>query len=102
MGCKKSFLATDGNYNLPNSGLGLLAYAAARAAACWQLDRAEVGVWDFLEGLAFCIEDIKHKDIFSALGKACLASQLYGRFDVCLIHKVFLPTIRSNGSWPTI
>lgn len=29
----------------------LLAYAAARDAACWQLDRTEVKVWSLLEGL---------------------------------------------------
>ena len=36
---------------------GLLAYAAARDAACWQLDRTEPEVWDLLEGIESCIED---------------------------------------------
>ena len=38
---------------------GLLAYAAARDAACWQLDRMEAEVWNLLEGIESCIEDIK-------------------------------------------
>ena len=38
---------------------GLLAYAAARDAACWQLDRTEAEVWNLLEGIESCIEDLK-------------------------------------------
>lgn len=30
---------------------GLLAYAAARDAACWQLDRTETEVWELLESI---------------------------------------------------
>jgi hypothetical protein len=39
----------------------LLAYAAARDAACWQLNRTEPGVWSLLEGLDSCFEDLKSK-----------------------------------------
>ena len=42
---------------------GLLAYAAARDAACWQLDRTEADVWDLLEGIESCIEDLKSKQM---------------------------------------
>ena len=38
---------------------GLLTYAAARDAACWQLDRPEAELWSLLEGLESCIEDLK-------------------------------------------
>ena len=38
---------------------GLLAYAAARDAACWQLDRTEAEVWALLEGIESCVLDIK-------------------------------------------
>ncbi|MEI6193170.1 MAG: hypothetical protein WCS42_02450 [Verrucomicrobiota bacterium] len=40
---------------------GLLAYAAARDAACWQLERAEAEVWELLEGIESCIEDLKFR-----------------------------------------
>ena len=40
---------------------GLLAYAAARDAACWQLDRTEAEVCDLLEGIEFCFENTKSK-----------------------------------------
>ena len=36
----------------------LLTYAAARDAACWQLDRTEAEVWSLLEGIESCVEDI--------------------------------------------
>ena len=41
----------------------LLAYAAARDAACWQLNRTEAEVWSLLEGLESCFEDLKAKQI---------------------------------------
>ncbi len=39
----------------------LLAYIAARDAACWQLNRTETEVWSLLEGLESCFEDLKSK-----------------------------------------
>ena len=42
---------------------GLLAYAAARDAACWQLDRTETEVWDILEGIESCVEDLKSEQM---------------------------------------
>jgi len=38
---------------------GLLTYATARDAACWQLARPEAEVWSLLEGLESCVEDLK-------------------------------------------
>ena len=38
---------------------GLLAYAAARDAACWQLDRTEAEVWNLLEGIESCVLDLQ-------------------------------------------
>ena len=40
---------------------GLLTYAAARDAACWQLNRTEAEVWALLEGIESCFEEIKSK-----------------------------------------
>ena len=37
---------------------GLLTYAAARDAACWQLDRTEAQVWSLLEGIESCVENL--------------------------------------------
>jgi hypothetical protein len=37
----------------------LLSYAAARDAACWQLDRPEPAVWSLLEGIESCYQDLK-------------------------------------------
>jgi len=38
---------------------GLLTYAAARDAACWQLDRPETEVWSLLEGIDSCVDDLE-------------------------------------------
>lgn len=40
---------------------GLLAYAAARDAACWQLNRPEPQVCDLLAGLEACHADLRSK-----------------------------------------
>ena len=37
----------------------LLSYAAARDAACWQLNRPEPTVWSLLEGIGSCYQDLK-------------------------------------------
>jgi hypothetical protein len=34
---------------------GLICYAAARDAACWQLNRSESEVWQFLEATEACV-----------------------------------------------
>jgi hypothetical protein len=39
----------------------LVTYAAARDAACWQLDRPEPEVWFLLEGIESCVTDLKSK-----------------------------------------
>lgn len=39
----------------------LITYAVARDAACWQLDRTEAEVWDLLEGIESCVEDLKSR-----------------------------------------
>jgi hypothetical protein len=39
----------------------LLAYAAARDAACWQLDRTESKIWFLLEEIESCLANIKYK-----------------------------------------
>jgi hypothetical protein len=41
----------------------LLAYAAARDAACWQLERTEAEVWSLLEDLDSASEDLKSKKV---------------------------------------
>ena len=42
---------------------GLLAYAAARDAACWQLDRKEAAVLELLEGIESCHADLKSRQM---------------------------------------
>jgi hypothetical protein len=42
---------------------GLLTYAAARDAACWQLNRPEAEVWPLLEGIESCVKDLKSKQM---------------------------------------
>ena len=42
---------------------GLLTYAAAPDAACWQLDRPEAKVWSLLEGIESCLEDLQLKPV---------------------------------------
>jgi hypothetical protein len=37
----------------------LLAYAAARDAACWQLNRTEAEVWELLDGIESCVQALK-------------------------------------------
>jgi len=38
---------------------GLVSYAAARDAACWQVERPESAVWSLLEGIESCYQDLK-------------------------------------------
>jgi len=42
---------------------GLLNYAVARDATCWQLDRTEAEVWSLLEGIESCLEDLQLKPV---------------------------------------
>jgi hypothetical protein len=37
----------------------LQSYAAARDAACWQLDRTEPAVWSLLTGIESCYQDLQ-------------------------------------------
>jgi hypothetical protein len=37
----------------------LLSYAAARDAACWQLDRSEPAVWSLVDGIESCYQDLQ-------------------------------------------
>lgn len=44
----------------------LYAHAAARDAACWQLDRSEPAVWSLLEGIESAVEDLRSKQVGKA------------------------------------
>ncbi len=52
---KAHYFATIGM----NWDSALLNYAAARDAACWQLNRTEAQVWELLEGIESCLADLK-------------------------------------------
>jgi hypothetical protein len=52
---RTAYLATIGS----TWDRGLLSYAPARDAACWQLDRPEPEVWLLLEGIESCYQDLK-------------------------------------------
>ena len=41
----------------------LIAYAAGRDAACWQLNRSESEVWSLLEGIESCLNDLKFRQM---------------------------------------
>jgi hypothetical protein len=41
----------------------VLAYTAARDAACWQLERMEAEVWRLLEGIESIVEDLRSMQV---------------------------------------
>ena len=44
---------TAGTWDAP-----LITYALARDATCWQLDRKEAEIWNLLDGIASCVNDL--------------------------------------------